>query len=105
MSVHAYSRSARPRWHAARIAAMCSRRVRTVTAFPADSSVSPSALSSTLRQEYRRANIAEVTAFIVVITNADKIAASAYAGSDTAKDQLTERGATVPSTFRWSFAP
>ncbi|ONI92794.1 hypothetical protein ALI22I_01845 [Saccharothrix sp. ALI-22-I] len=40
----------------------------------------------TLRQEYRRANIAQGDAFIVVITNPDKIAASAYAGSDTAED-------------------
>ncbi|WP_158840541.1 NucA/NucB deoxyribonuclease domain-containing protein [Saccharothrix deserti] len=41
----------------------------------------------TLRQEYRRANIAQGDAFIVVITNPGKIATSAYAGSDTAEDQ------------------
>ncbi|WP_309111956.1 NucA/NucB deoxyribonuclease domain-containing protein [Saccharothrix sp.] len=41
----------------------------------------------TLRQEYRRANIQQGDAFIVVITNPDKIATSAYAGSDTAEDQ------------------
>ncbi|MEV1116137.1 NucA/NucB deoxyribonuclease domain-containing protein [Actinosynnema sp. NPDC049800] len=41
----------------------------------------------TLRQEYRRANIQQGDAFIVVITNPEKIATSAYAGSDTAEDQ------------------
>ncbi|QQQ75474.1 hypothetical protein IOD16_30960 [Saccharothrix sp. 6-C] len=41
----------------------------------------------TLRQEYRRAGIQQGDAFIVVITNSEKIATSAYAGSDTAEDQ------------------
>ncbi|TWP45947.1 hypothetical protein FKR81_37640 [Lentzea tibetensis] len=41
----------------------------------------------TLRQEYRRAGITEGSAFIVVITNPDKVATTPYAGVDIAKDQ------------------
>lgn len=41
----------------------------------------------TLRQEYRRAGIVEGSAFIVVITNPDKVATTPYAGVDIAKDQ------------------
>lgn len=41
----------------------------------------------TLRQEYRRAGIVEGSAFIVVITNPDKVATTPYAGVDIAKDR------------------
>ncbi|MFT7837353.1 NucA/NucB deoxyribonuclease domain-containing protein [Saccharothrix sp. BKS2] len=41
----------------------------------------------TLRQEYRRADIAQGDAFIVVITDSEKIATGAYAGNDTAEDR------------------
>ncbi|MDQ3579088.1 MAG: hypothetical protein M3443_16145 [Actinomycetota bacterium] len=41
----------------------------------------------TLRQEYRRAQIAEGDAFTVVITNPDKIADKHYSGVDIAKEQ------------------
>lgn len=41
----------------------------------------------TLRQEYRRAQIAEGDAFTVVITNPDKIADKPYWGVDIAKEQ------------------
>lgn len=41
----------------------------------------------TLRQEYRRAGVVEGSAFIVVITNPAKVATTAYAGVDIAKDR------------------
>jgi hypothetical protein len=41
----------------------------------------------TLRQEYRRAQIVEGDAFMVVITNPDKIADKSYWGVDVAKEQ------------------